>query len=100
MAQFYGFSITTHRGETFKIEGAHSFEEAIKMVERGIYERDLEIEAKQRKESKSVAISPTTEVENGRGATAPALAEPAFEQPPAGQSVGPGIGMASGPTKE
>lgn len=46
MAFNFSISITTKWGETFKLEGAHSWDEALRMVEEGIYQRKLERQAK------------------------------------------------------
>lgn len=98
MAFNFSIAITSTRGETFKIEGAHSFEEAIKMVERGIYDRELSLQEQQRKEVAKMPaalggpapMTPTKPEAEGGAQTAP----------PSGQSVGSDISVATAPKKE
>ncbi len=39
----FSFSITNRFGEMMRVDDAHSFDEAIERVEKGVYQRDLEI---------------------------------------------------------
>jgi len=47
--------------ETFKVEGADSFDEARKIVDKAVYERKLEIEQSQKK-SPTPPLEPLTNV--------------------------------------
>jgi hypothetical protein len=39
----FSFSIQNRFGETLSVDDAHSFDEAIERVEKGVYQRDLEV---------------------------------------------------------
>jgi len=39
----YSFQVQNRFGETLRVDGADSFDEAVKRVEKGLYDRDLEL---------------------------------------------------------
>lgn len=62
MAKKYNFSIQisnplTARAEIFQVEGCDSFDEAIKIVEKGVYDRMLEIKKSLPKEPVTANIT-------------------------------------------
>ena len=57
MAKKYNFSIRVG-DETFGVESADSFDEAIKVVKRGVYDRKLELEREAEKELKELPEAP------------------------------------------
>jgi len=62
MTKKYNFSIeipTPEGNETFQVVNCDSFDEAIKIVKRGIYDRKLELERETEKELKSVELNKT-----------------------------------------
>jgi len=57
MTKKYNFSIeipTPEGNETFQVVGCDSFDEAIKVVKKGVYDRKLELEAEAEKALKEL----------------------------------------------
>ena len=68
MARSFNFSIATTRGETFQVEGCSSFDEAIKIVEKGVYDRELYLIEKADKEKMEKLV---VDEEASKGITPP-----------------------------